>query len=185
MHQKPVYVTERGFHQIETDLILLRDVKRPELVVRLQEAREGGDWMDNAECQLVQNELAFTDGRIHELENMLQNARLIRAGEDKGKVEIGDTVMIQAADRPPGRGSEAPFGRGEAGRRSATVAPIAPGDSELEYYTIVGVAEADPTAGLISNECPLGQALLNRRVGEEVTVVTPAGATVVRIVAVL
>jgi transcription elongation factor GreA len=185
MQQKPVYVTERGFRQIESDLRFLRDVKRPEMVDRLQEAREGGDWMDNAECQLVQNELAFTDGRIHELENMLQNACLIQAGEDKGKVEIGDTVMIQPVDAPPGRGSEAPLAKSRAGLHSATVTAIAPGESELERYTIVGVAEADPTAGLISNECPLAQALLNRRVGEEVTVVTPAGATVVRVVAVL
>jgi transcription elongation factor GreA len=180
MHQKPVFVTERGFHQIQSDLLFLRDVKRPELVDRLQEAREGGDWMDNAECQLVQNELAFTDGRIQELENMLRNACLIQAGEDKAKVEIGDTVMIQPVDQPPGRGTEAPPARGRA-----SVVPLAPEESELERYTIVGVAEADPTSGFISNECPLGQALLNRRIGEEVTVVTPGGASLVRIVAVL
>jgi transcription elongation factor GreA len=178
MHQKPIYVTERGYNQIQTDLIFLRDVRRPELVDRLHEAREGGDWMDNAECQLAQNELAFTDGRIHELENMLLNARLIQPGEDKGKVEIGDTVMIQAFDHPPGRGAQQRHGNGGE-------AVIEASESELERYTIVGIAEANPTAGLISNECPLGQALLNRRVGEEVTVATPAGESVVRIVAVL
>jgi transcription elongation factor GreA len=179
MHEKPVYVTQRGFSQIEADLLFLRDVKRPELVDRLQETREGGDWMDNAECQLVQNELAFTDGRIHELENMLLNACLIQAGEDKGKVEIGDTVMIQALDQPPASGRDEGYGNGHAVARNRH------SESELERYRIVGVAEADPDAGLISNECPLGQALLNRRVGEEVTVATPAGVSVVRIVAVL
>jgi transcription elongation factor GreA len=178
MHQKPIYVTKRGFDQIESDLLYLRDVKRPELVDRLHEAREGGDWMDNAECQLVQNELAFTDGRIHDLENMLLNASLIQAGEDKGKVEIGDTVMIQALDYPPGRGPKQRHGNGG-------LATKAHGESELERYTIVGIAEANPAKGLISNECPLGQALLDRRVGEEVTVVTPAGESMVRIVAVL
>ena len=158
MTEKPTYVTARGLADLQNELALLREVKRPELVEQLQETQEDGDWLDRAEWLLVQNDLAFIDGRIRELEIMLDNIQLIQPGEDAARVELGDTVVIQSNGQAVG--------------------------GELEKYTVVGVPEAKPEAGYISNECPLGRALLGHRVGELVTVTTPEGEAHYRIVAV-
>ncbi len=153
MMTRTVYVTQKGLAELETELEELRSVKRAELVERLHEAKEGSDWMDNTEYRLIEDELAFIEGRIQELEDMLSSAELIEPDQDENTANLGDTVVIQADDR-------------------------------LEEYTIVGVAESDPAAGLISNESPLGRALLNHKVGEEVEVQAPSGSFRVSIVAV-
>ncbi|HEX6386165.1 MAG TPA: transcription elongation factor GreA [Anaerolineae bacterium] len=154
MFDKPVYVTAAGLAQLKADLEHLRNVERPEIIERLQTAQEDGDWMDNTEVMLIREDLAFVEARIDELERMLANVQLIEASPDDSVIDIGDTAVIQA--------------NGNA----------------LETYTIVGVAEADPARGLISNESPLGHALLNHKVGDEVIVKVPDGVLRFRVVAV-
>lgn len=153
MSTKPVYVTPKGLTDLKDELQELKNVKRPELVERLHEAKEGSDWMDNSEYRLIEDELGFIEGRIQEIEHMLSVAQVIEPDKDESTVGLGDTAVIQA-------------------------------NGELEEYTIVGVAESSPAEGLISNESPLGRALLNRQVGEDVLVEAPSGSFQVRIVAV-
>jgi transcription elongation factor GreA len=145
MNDKPVYVTEKGKAGIEQDLIRLRDVERPRIIDRLHEVKSGGDWMENTEQMMFEDELAFVDRRIQELEDMLADSQIIEPDDDDTVVNIGDTVEIKDED------------------------------GEIEIYTIVGVAESSPADGLISNESPMGHALLSRKVGETITVVAPAG----------
>jgi transcription elongation factor GreA len=145
MNDRPVYVTEKGKAGIEQDLIRLRDVERPRIIDRLHEVKSGGDWMENTEQMMFEDELAFVDRRIQELEDMLADSQIIEPDDDDSVVNIGDTVEIKDED------------------------------GETEVYTIVGVAEASPADGLISNESPMGRALLSRKVGEIVTVDAPMG----------
>jgi transcription elongation factor GreA len=152
MTEKPVYVTEKGLASLQDELEE-QSIRRAELVEQLHEAKEGSDWMDNTEYRHIQDELAFIEARIQELEKMLSTAQIIEPDEDENTVSVGDTVVIQS-------------------------------DGEMEQYTIVGVAEADPAKGLISNESPLARALLNHQVGEEVTVEAPRGSFRVQIMVV-
>ncbi|GIK58118.1 MAG: transcription elongation factor GreA [Chloroflexi bacterium] len=150
---KPVYLTEKGRTELEAELAYLQDNKRLETIARLQEARGGGDWMDNTEHMLIEEELAFIDARIQEISYMLDHAQLIEPGNEDNQVDVGETVIIQTDD------------------------------GGMEEYTIVGVAEADPGRGFISNESPLGHALLRHKVGDEVIVKAPIGELHYRIVA--
>jgi transcription elongation factor GreA len=145
MLNKPVYVTEKGKADLEKELERLRTTERQRVIDRLTEVKSSGDWMENTEQMMFEDELAFVDRRIQELEDMIADAQLIGEDPDPSVVNIGDTVVIKDCD------------------------------GELETYRIVGVAEADPSAGLISNESPLGEALLTHKVGDEVTVNAPAG----------
>lgn len=154
MFDRPVYVTAAGLARLKADLEHLRNVERPEILERLQAAQEDSGWLDNSEVMLIRDELAFVEARIDEIERMLANVRLIEASPDDSVIDIGDTAVIQADD------------------------------NSLETYTIVGVAEADPARGLISNESPLGHALLNHKVGDEVIVQVPDGVLRYRVVAV-
>jgi len=154
MLNKPVYVTEKGKADLEIQLEHLTVVERQRIIDRLTEVKSGGDWMENTEQMMFEDELAFLDHRIQDLEDMIADAQLIEADKDLSVVNIGDTVVIRDCD------------------------------GELETYRIVGVAEADPSAGLISNESPLGEALLTHKVGDEVVVKAPAGELCFTIVAV-
>jgi transcription elongation factor GreA len=149
---RPVYVTHKGLDELEEELEFLTQVKRPEITERLHDAKGGGDWKDSSENMLIEEELIFVDGRIQELQNMLHDAQLIEADQDASIINIGDTVVIQASNNEP------------------------------EQYSIVGVAEADPANGLISNESPLGRALLGHKLGDQVIVTAPIGDIHYRIV---
>jgi transcription elongation factor GreA len=151
---KPMYVTRKGLADLEKELAYLRTVKRPLTVEQMQEAKGNGDWMDQTEYMLVEAEMAFIDGRIQELQHMIDHAQLIQPGNQDNLVNIGDTVTIET------------------------------GDGEVEQYTIVGAAEANPSAGFISNESPLGHALLDHKVGDEVIFHAPAGEIFCRILAI-
>ncbi len=148
------FLTKEGFEKLQDELDYLRTAKRQEVADRLHEAMEGGELIENAEYEAAKNEQAFVEGRIQELEILLATARLI--DEDKRKkvdtIQVGSTVTIQ-----------------EDGY-------------EEETYTIVGAAEANPREGKISNESPIGKAILSHRPGEEVQVETPDGSYSVRIV---
>lgn len=148
------FLTKEGFEKLQDELDYLRTVKRQEVADRLHEAMEGGELIENAEYEAAKNEQAFVEGRIQELEILLATARVIE--EDKKRkvdtIQVGSTVTIQ-----------------EDGY-------------EEETYTIVGAAEANPREGKISNESPIGKAILNHRPGEQVQVETPDGSYSVRIV---
>ena len=148
------FLTKEGFEKLQEELDYLRTIKRQEVADRLHEAMEGGELIENAEYEAAKNEQAFVEGRIQELEILLATARVIE--DDKKKradtIQVGSTVPLQ-----------------EDG-------------SEEETYTIVGAAEANPREGKISNESPMGKAILNHRAGDDVQIETPDGSYTVRIV---
>jgi len=149
------FLTKEGYQKLQEELEYLRTVKRQEVANRLHEAMEGGELIENAEYEAAKNEQAFVEGRIQEVEMILASARIIDEKDKKGKVglvQVGSTVTIREN-----------------------------GDSP-ETYAIVGVAEANPREGKISNESPIGKAILNHRAGDEVTVEAPGGTFKVKIV---
>jgi transcription elongation factor GreA len=148
------YLTKEGFQKLQDELDYLRTVKRQEVAARLHEAMEGGELIENAEYEAAKNEQAFVEGRIQEVEIILAAAHLIdaeHAHHDPTTVQVGDTVVVQEDDNEP------------------------------EEYTIVGAAEANPREGKISNESPLGKALLNHHPGDLITVEAPGGSFKVKI----
>jgi len=153
MANSAVYLTAEGLKKLEEELEHLRTVKRLEVAQRLHEAMEDGELIENAEYEAAKNEQAFVEGRILELEHMLAQAQLIEPGRSKDVVRIGSTIVVQED-----------------------------GNGGSETYTIVGVAEANPREGLISNESPLGVSLLDHKVGDVVTVKAPAGMLRFRLV---
>ena len=147
----PSFLTLEGYQKLQEELEYLRTVKRQEVASRLHEAMEGGELIEDAEYEAAKNEQAFVEGRIQELEILLANARVI---EDTGKreiIQVGAKVTIQEDGNEP------------------------------EVYTIVGPAEANPRNGRISNESPLGRALMEHRVGDVVKVDAPGGAFTVNV----
>ncbi len=145
------FLTRDGYRKLQEELDYLRTYKRQEIAERLHEAMDGGELIENAEYEAAKNEQAFVEGRIKELEILLAMARVIDEAPIAEMVQVGTTVTIQEEGLEP------------------------------EQYTIVGAAEANPSAGRISNESPLGKALLNRKAGEKVQVDAPAGSFVVTI----
>jgi transcription elongation factor GreA len=145
--QNVLYVTEEGLQSIKDELEHLTTVRRLEISDRLQKAISQGDLSENADYHDAKREQGFLEGRIRELEDSLRRARLIQNHGQTDRVRVGCTVTV-----------------------------LAEGEDEEETYRIVGVHEAAPADGLISNESPFGQALLGARVGETVRVQTPAGA---------
>ncbi len=149
------FLTKEGFQKLQDELDHLRTVKRQEVAERLHEAIEGGELIENAEYEAAKNEQAFVEGRIQELETLLATARVIEEEEKNhasGMVSVGSTVTIQEQGYDP------------------------------ETYTIVGAAEANPREGKISNESPIGKAILNHQIGETVPVETPSGTYKVKII---
>lgn len=148
------FLTREGYRKLQEELEYLRGEKRQEIANRLHEAMEGGELIENAEYEAAKNEQAFTEGRIKELELLLATARVIDEGSvAAGSIQVGSKVTIHEE----GAGDE-------------------------EIYTIVGAAETDPAEGLISNESPLGKALLNHKAGDTVQVEAPAGAFTIVVV---
>ena len=149
------FLTREGYDKLQEELDFLRTSKRQEIANRLHEAMEGGELIENAEYEAAKNEQAFVEGRIKELEILLATARVIADNEKAEKAEmiqVGSRVTIQETGNEP------------------------------EVYTIVGAAEANPRAGRISNESPLGRALLNRKAGDSVQVDAPAGPFTVQVI---
>ncbi len=148
------YLTPEGYRKLKEELEYLRTVKRQEVAQRLHEAlQEGGDLIENTEYEAAKQEQAFVEGRIRELEHLLATARVIEKPTSNDEVQVGSKVVIQDEDGGP-----------------------------EETYTIVGAAEADPARGYISNESPLGKALLGHKVGDVVEVHAPGETFRVRIV---
>ncbi|WP_018131731.1 transcription elongation factor GreA [Effusibacillus pohliae] len=147
MAEKEVLLTQGGLKKLEEELDYLRAVKRKEVAERIKTAISFGDISENSEYEDAKNEQAFIEGRIITLEKMLRNARIINHSDvDTNIVGIGSTVKLKDLE----------FG-------------------DVVEYTIVGSAEADPLENRISNQSPVGQALLGRSIGEVVDVNVPAG----------
>ena len=139
------YLTKNGLTELEAELQHLITVRRAEVAERLHQAQEDGDLLENAEYEAAKNEQSFVEGRIVDIQAMLSKAAVIKKGKVDGVAKLGSTVMVQE------------------------------NDLAVESYVIVGAAEAKPTAGLISNESPLGQALLGSKAGDKVVVAAPGG----------
>ena len=140
------YLTSEGAEELRSELDKLINIMRPELAAKLKEAVSQGDLKENADYHDAKEKQAFLEGRIAYLENVLRSAVIIQASGRKDTVGLGMSVTI-----------------------------VEDGASDEETYTIVGAAEANPREGKISNESPIGSALLGKKVGEKVKVRTPAG----------
>jgi transcription elongation factor GreA len=147
----PSYLTKQGYQKLQEELDHLRTVKRHEVAQRLHEAMEGGELIEDAEYEAAKNEQAFVEGRIQELEMLLANARIIDENAPHNVVQVAAKVTIQEGDNDP------------------------------EVYTIVGPAEANPRSGFISNESPLGKALMDHKAGDRVKVDAPGGSFYVKV----
>jgi transcription elongation factor GreA len=146
MQEKAVYVTEEGLKKLEEELQYLETEKRAEVAARIQSAKEEGDISENAEYDDAKHEQAFVEGRIMTLRAMVRNARIIEDNGPSDQVRLGSRVTV-----------------------------VEEGLEEPEVYHIVGSAEVDPLNGRVSNESPIGRALLGRRAGDVVSFKAPAG----------
>lgn len=152
-NNKTVYLTQEGLDELKKELDNLINVRRPENIQAIKEARSLGDLSENADYDAARNEQAVIEGRIQTIEKMLENVSIITK-TDTDKVSLGTTVSIKYVDDD---------------------------DDEEDEYKIVGSHEADPFASKISNESPIAQALLDHKVGDVVTVESPNGSYQVEI----
>jgi transcription elongation factor GreA len=142
---EPTYLTPEGAAKLKQELEELKGPRRAELSKRLRSAIQMGDLSENADYHKAKEDQGFLEGRIQEIEYLLRNAVIIEPHGDRDTVGIGSHVTIQEGDEPE------------------------------ETYHVVGAKEADPRSGRISNESPIGRALLDHKVGEQVDVETPGG----------
>ncbi len=147
MPDQPVLLTEEGLAKLEQELEHLKHVRRPQVAERIRQSKELASTQNNAEYDDAKNEQAFVEGRILTLEKLIQDSTIIdeERAHHASQVQIGSTVTVSE------------------------------GKGKRQQFTIVGSAEADPKEGKISNESPVGRALLGKRVGDEVQVVVPKG----------
>lgn len=152
-NKNTVYLTQEGLDELKAELDNLINVRRPENIQAIKEAKSLGDLSENAEYDAARNEQAQIEARIKQLEKMLENVSII-SETSKDKVGIGSTVVIKYVDD----------------------------DDEEDEYKIVGSQEADPFESKISNESPIAKALLEHKVGDVVTVESPNGSYEIEIV---
>jgi transcription elongation factor GreA len=145
MAEEAIFLTLEGRRKLEEELEYLRTVRRAEVAERIRSAKDEGDIMENAAYDYAKEEQAFVEGRIQALETTLRKATIIEGGSTD-VVGLGTRVTVVE------RGGDMP-----------------------ETYQIVGSVEADPANGRISNESPIGKALLGHRFGDEIAVSTPGG----------
>ena len=143
--KKEVFLTAKGFTDIESELDELKRDKRPEIIKAIKEARALGDLSENADYHAAREEQAIIEGRIQELEYMVDNAVIITEGASD-RVKMGVNVTIKYED-----------------------------DDDTEEYKIVGSMEADPFDNKISNESPIAKAIMGKKKGDVVTVESPNG----------
>jgi len=149
---EPVYLTAEGVEKLRQELGQLVEEKRPALAARLRHAIQQGDLSENADYQAAKEEQGFLEGRIQQIEAMLRRAVIIEDEGPRDAVGLGSRVTV-----------------------------VEDGFDDQEIFHIVGPVEADPDNGKVSNESPLGRALLGHRVGEEVSVEAPGGEIVFKI----
>ncbi len=142
---QPAYLTKGGLERLKEERENLFTVRRHDVAERIQRAKEMGGAVDNAEYEEAKNDQAYIEGRILTLDTLITNARIIEENAHSDVVLIGSTVQVQD----------------EKGRK--------------KKYKIIGSAEADPSQGSISNESPIGKALLGKTAGDVADVAVPAG----------
>ncbi len=153
--RKPTQVTQEGLDRLTAELHDLIEIRRPELVSAVAEARSHGDLRENAAYDAARQDQAMNERRISELESRLQNVVVVDTStSSNGIIRIGSKVTVDF------------------------------GDDEPEEYTLVGAIEAKPSANMISNESPLGKALNGKRAGETTYFFSPGGRQQVEIKAV-
>lgn len=156
MTEKETVVTEEGLRKLEAELEELKTVHRKEVNDRIRQAKEFGDISENAEYEDAKQEQAFIEGRIMKLEAMIRSAKIIHEGEGGGdEVHLGSTVKVRNLN-----------------------------SSTEHEYTIVGSAESDPPNAKISNESPIGHALVGSKPGQTVTATAPSGDIQLRIISI-
>lgn len=147
-------ITKEGLQKLKEELDDMKTRQREELSKRLRFAIQQGDLSENADYHKAKEDQAFLEGKIREYEETIAGAKIIKGGNNKGIIDVGSHITIQEADYPE------------------------------ERYHMVGAREANPVEGRISNESPIGQALLGRKVGDTVTVETPGGKMMLKILSV-
>ena len=153
---KSIPITEEGLRLLQDELEHLRTTGRAEVAQRIGDAKSDGDISENAGYDEAKNQQAFLEGRIMELEQKIKFAVVIQNGDTpEGQVGLGRSVTIQEVGYP-----------------------------DRETYLLVGSAEANPTNGRISNESPMGRSLMNKKVGDHISVETPGGTLEFAIVAI-
>lgn len=152
--KKELFLTQEGLDELKRELDELIQVRRPEVINALKDARAQGDLSENAEYDAARNDQAIVESRIRELEAMIENAVVITK-VDTDVVSIGTKVTLEYID-----------------------------DEEEEEYSIVGSSEADPFTNKISNESPIAQAIMGLKVGSVVSVDSPNGKYDVKILAI-
>ncbi len=154
--ENKVYLTAEGLEKLRQERDNLVNEKRPALADRLRHAIQQGDLSENADYQTAKEEQAFLEGRIQQVERMLLDAVIFQENQGpRDKVDLGCRVTV-----------------------------VEEGEDYSEVFVIVGPAESDPANGRISNESPMGRALMERKVGERVTVKAPSGKIVFKIKAI-
>jgi|SRR3989338_5919379 len=146
------FITKEGLKKLQAELEDLKTVKRKEVAQRIKEAKELGDLSENAEYSSAKEEQSFIDGRILELEELLRSVVIIKKKIFGGKITIGSTVKLKT------------------------------NDGTIVTYTISGSNEADPSKGFISNESPIGQSLLTKKIGDTISVQAPRGTVTFEII---
>jgi transcription elongation factor GreA len=148
-----IFLTLEGAAKLNAELEELKGPKRQQMAKRLRSAIQMGDLSENADYIKAKEDQAFMEGRIQELEYTLKSATIVDTnGMNTDTIQVGSCVTVKEGDEPE------------------------------EKYCLVGVKEADPRHGKISNESPIGQALLGGKVGDEVTVKTPGGELRLKII---
>ena len=154
MTNQETFLTPEGYQKLEEELALLKNVRRPEVAAAIHEAKMDGDVSENAGYEEAKRQQAFLEGRIITVETMLKNAVLIEASGQSDTVILGSRVTVVEDGFDP------------------------------ETYTIVGSAEANPGDGRISNESPLGKALIGQKEGDTVRFETPGGQVEMKLVSI-
>ncbi|NIV30316.1 MAG: transcription elongation factor GreA [Anaerolineae bacterium] len=154
MTNQETFLTPEGYQKLEEELDLLKNVRRPEVAAAIHEAKMDGDVSENAGYEEAKRQQAFLEGRIITVETMLKNAVLIEANGPSDTVILGSRVTVVEDGFDP------------------------------ETYTIVGSAEANPGDGRISNESPLGKALIGQKEGDTVTFETPGGQVEMKLISI-
>lgn len=155
VYEETFYVTEEGLQKLKKELAFLSKEKREEIANKLEIAIAQGDLKENADYHAAKEEQGFVEGRIRDLEDAIRRAQVIEEDLPNDVVRVGSTVTV-----------------------------VEEGFDDEETYSIVGPHEANPSNGLISNQSPIGRALIGAKVGQVVTAETPGGQVQFRIEAI-
>jgi transcription elongation factor GreA len=150
-HKKEYLITQEGLEKLKIELEDMKSRQRDELSQRLRFAIQQGDLSENADYHKAKEDQAFLEGKIREYEETIAGAKIIKNSNNRGVIDVGSRIIIQEGTFPE------------------------------EQYHIVGAREANPMEGRISNESPIGEALLGHKAGETVKVKTPNGEMMFKI----